>query len=614
MPSVASTPGPSNIGASSSRKRSSTESLGDIRPEKRSRTDIEDRAGEKKKRRRKKKKKSIVDNALASTSVKAAKTMNVDADAQESSDATLASVSSESDAPKEPAIISADMKGKGKAKEILESPEEIIIRLTEELQAKSLLLKKHDDALRQVQQTMTCQVCLDLLRKPYALSPCGHVACQDCLLQWFTNPPADGGALLTHKPKTCPHCRAVITKRPIEIWTIKSTVTGLLKSGLLTDIPEHPQSETNAEEDPWKGAFGTPRLQQNDQDLDMVGMLDEEDGVYRCRDCMHEIWDGVCSNCDRIYPGNQDAQRGMEMEMVGTVWHPHNFHNHPRNIFDLDVEMSDEDDYDDSFLEGSVGSFIDDGSDDEAIEVHDSDSEGDRRSVSSWREGRRSPSEVLLSLLASPPRSSVYPSLRNLSPHSSSPSSSRHDTWDATRTDSVDGEDSTFEEEVADNPRRSVVYRSSIRPIVIDDDEEEVAVSYHGETDVDEDEDVPIPMTYRGRTGTRVLRAMSDEEDDDDIHPASTYSNFADDGYDVHQHQVYDEGGYAEPEDASDEEAHRYHANEVYGYSDSDHDYRYDNEGVVWPADDEDDGSIPGPPSHLRDYLARSEEEDDDLY
>ncbi|KAK0205344.1 hypothetical protein DFS33DRAFT_760208 [Desarmillaria ectypa] len=505
------------------------------------------------------------------------------------------------------------MKGKGKAKEVPESPEDIITRLTEELQAKSLLLKKHDDALRQVQQTMTCQVCLDLLRKPYALSPCGHVACQGCLLQWFTNPPADGGTLPAHKPKTCPHCRAVITKRPIEIWTIKSTVTGLLKSGLLTDIPDHPQSDATTEDDPWKGAFGV-RLQQDEQDLDMAGMFDDEDGVYRCRDCMHEIWDGVCSNCDRIYPGNQDAQRGMDMAMLGGLWNPHNFHNHPRNIFDLDVEMSDEEDYDESFLEGSVGSFIDDGSDDQAIEVHDSDSEGDR-SVSSWRgraysETRGSPSEALeLSLLSSPPRSSVYPSLRNLSPHSSSPSSSRHDTWDATRTNSVDGEDSNFEEEDTDNPRRSVVYRSSIRPIVIDDDddEEEFAVSYHrGETDADEDEDVPIPMTYRGRTGNRVLRAMSDEEEDDDIHPASTYSNFADDGYDVHRHQAYDEDGYAEPEDVSDEEAYRYHTNEVYGYS--------DDEGIFWPANNDDDGSIPGPPSHLRDYLARSDEEDDDLY
>ncbi|KAG7451682.1 uncharacterized protein BT62DRAFT_991170 [Guyanagaster necrorhizus] len=606
MPSVASIPGPSSIGTSSARKRSSTESLGVIRPEKRPRTGT---AGEKKKRRRKKKKKSIVDNALASTSVKAANTMNVDANAQESSDATLASVSSESDAPKEPAAAPVDMKGKVKAKSLHESPEDTIIRLKEELQAKSQLLKKHNDVLRQVQQTMTCQVCLDLLRKPYALSPCGHVACQDCLLQWFTNPAVDVGALLAHKPKTCPHCRTVITKRPIEIWTIKSTVTGLLKSGLLSDIQDHPQSETTVEGDPWKGTFGT-RLQQDDQDLDMLGIFDEEDGVRRCRHCMHEIWAGVCSNCDRFYPGSQDAPRGRD-SMPSGLWNPPNFRHHPGNVFGLDVEMSDEEDYDGSFLDGSVGSFIDD---DQVIEVHDSDSEGDRRSVSSWREGsysetHSSPSEVLeLSLASSPPRSSVYPSLRNLSPHSSSSSSSHHDTWDATRTNSVNGEDSTFEEEDGGNPRPSVMYRPSIRPIVIDDDDdddEEVAVLYRSETGGDEDGDIPIPMTYRGRIGNR-LRAMSDDEDDDDVHPASAYSNFTDEGYDVYQHLAYDEDGYAEPEDASDGEALGYYADEVYGYSDSDRDYGYD---------DEDDGSVPGPPSHLRDYLAQSDEEDeDDLY
>lgn len=35
-------------------------------------------------------------------------------------------------------------------------------------------------------------------------------------------------------------------------------------------------------------------------------MLDMEDGgIYRCFDCMHEIWDGVCTSCGRLYPGHQ---------------------------------------------------------------------------------------------------------------------------------------------------------------------------------------------------------------------------------------------------------------------------------------------------------------------
>jgi hypothetical protein len=37
-----------------------------------------------------------------------------------------------------------------------------------------------------------------------------------------------------------------------------------------------------------------------------MGMYDPEDGgIYRCIDCMHEIWGGVCTNCQREYPGHE---------------------------------------------------------------------------------------------------------------------------------------------------------------------------------------------------------------------------------------------------------------------------------------------------------------------
>lgn len=38
-----------------------------------------------------------------------------------------------------------------------------------------------------------------------------------------------------------------------------------------------------------------------------VGMFDAEDRVYRCIDCMHEIWGGRCSQCDREYPSHPEA-------------------------------------------------------------------------------------------------------------------------------------------------------------------------------------------------------------------------------------------------------------------------------------------------------------------
>jgi len=50
--------------------------------------------------------------------------------------------------------------------------------------------------------------------------------------------------------------------------------------------------------------FGPERV---DGPLEDVGMFDAEDHVYRCLDCMHEIWGGRCSSCDREYPGHSAA-------------------------------------------------------------------------------------------------------------------------------------------------------------------------------------------------------------------------------------------------------------------------------------------------------------------
>lgn len=36
----------------------------------------------------------------------------------------------------------------------------------------------------------------------------------------------------------------------------------------------------------------------------VFGMYDAEDQVYRCLDCMHEIWGGSCSQCGRHYSGH----------------------------------------------------------------------------------------------------------------------------------------------------------------------------------------------------------------------------------------------------------------------------------------------------------------------
>ena len=215
------------------------------------------------------------------------------------------------------------------------------------------ILQKHKTHLAQHQQALTCQICLDLMHKPFALAPCGHITCYNCLIRWFTvlqNPNAAGAAddnpnplpenvdevqLIVNSPeakrgtylrrrKTCPVCRAAVLQRPVEMWGVKSMVVTLVNSKLV-DLPvpiAPPNSFTpaggannndDANNDPWRYIFHRTNtnarqgpLAQSQADREHMGMYDNEDGgIYRCIDCFHEIWGGVCSGCNRGYPGHE---------------------------------------------------------------------------------------------------------------------------------------------------------------------------------------------------------------------------------------------------------------------------------------------------------------------
>jgi len=245
------------------------------------------------------------------------------------------------------------------------------------------------------------------MHKPYALAPCGHTTCYDCLVRWFTalqNPqqhanaadpnqdsvehilnsaPARNGAFLRRR-KNCPVCRAVVVDRPIEMWGIKSMVAALVRSKLV-DLPvpaiegDPPPPVAAAEgnaaninrdndnNDPWRNVFrrvgarnhfgfafdggpgnpyGPPQglggagANNNNNgveaDRQQLGWFDMEDGgIYRCTDCYHEIWDGVCTACNRRYPGHRlDDDDGDDIE------------------FDDDEDDDDDEDHDDDGYDG----------------------------------------------------------------------------------------------------------------------------------------------------------------------------------------------------------------------------------------------------------------------
>ncbi|KAF8208198.1 hypothetical protein K438DRAFT_318132 [Mycena galopus ATCC 62051] len=218
-------------------------------------------------------------------------------------------------------------------------PSTTIARLTLELKTQAILLKKHESTLSQFNQSLTCQVCLDLLHKPFALAPCGHVACYNCLVAWFTSEPEQHHHFGPRK-KTCPNCRATIKERPVEVWNIKDMVAALLKSGLVSGTPSTgpppppalpgPPQPAGAPPDPWHNIFRYPHQHPmfhpppahggEAPSVEDMGMLDAEDGVYRCLDCMHEIWDGICTSCHREYPGHlidDDEEIFDDGEMLG---------------------------------------------------------------------------------------------------------------------------------------------------------------------------------------------------------------------------------------------------------------------------------------------------------
>ncbi|KAF9078527.1 hypothetical protein BDP27DRAFT_1356380 [Rhodocollybia butyracea] len=275
------------------------------------------------------------------------------------------------------------------------NPDDVIEKLNAEIASKStaspyFLIDKHENAMSQIQQNITCQICLDLLYKPFAIAPCGHIACYSCLMSWFsrsTDEQAADQLPVYYRKKTCPHCRATVREPPVEVWAIKNIVNSLIGTGLLDGIsaPIDKPTETEPPKDElWKNVFRPlPSL----ADREEVGIFDEEDGgVYRCIDCTHEIANGECTHCHRVYAGHDlfelDYDSEDDLGQVMNVFLPPVF----GEVFDDEEDYFEEEEYhhgwwagngidvfsgsEDEDGSGSLDGFIDDG-DVHHLEVED---------------------------------------------------------------------------------------------------------------------------------------------------------------------------------------------------------------------------------------------------
>ncbi|CAE6484201.1 unnamed protein product [Rhizoctonia solani] len=169
--------------------------------------------------------------------------------------------------------------------------QEEIARLRGQLEQKNQVICRHERTIEAVQNSVHCPICLDPLWKPFVVVPCGHMACQGCLISWFTSPPPGQADQPDEPPrrkrKTCPHCRGAVVSRPVEIYGLGSAVA------TLHPPPESASNNDTSSADPWTDIFRPPLPRP---------VRDEEDGgIRRCPTCFYEIWDGECVGCGRAF-------------------------------------------------------------------------------------------------------------------------------------------------------------------------------------------------------------------------------------------------------------------------------------------------------------------------
>ena len=77
------------------------------------------------------------------------------------------------------------------------------------------LLDAIDKGLEDIRSVITCRVCVRPLYEPFTVE-CGHTFCYSCLMSWFEKNAAN---------KTCPDCRAKITRKPAAAYLVQTIRT-----------------------------------------------------------------------------------------------------------------------------------------------------------------------------------------------------------------------------------------------------------------------------------------------------------------------------------------------------------------------------------------------------
>ncbi|PBP18512.1 RING/U-box [Diplocarpon rosae] len=198
--------------------------------------------------------------------------------------------------------------------------------------------------LSEIRNLVTCTVCDLLLYEPWTLA-CGHTYCYSCLCNWFDQ----------HKhKKTCPECRAKVTKIPSPNFIIKQMVDQVFtkrRELMPADESIEQHAEKRAEEiatveKDKTGPNGVFRglFPESGREL----MIDDADGVVRCPGCGHEHIGGpACTICglellpydfsdlseyDEDLDALEDLELDLDAEVDAEFAQMHGHHRHHRHF------------------------------------------------------------------------------------------------------------------------------------------------------------------------------------------------------------------------------------------------------------------------------------------
>ena len=183
-----------------------------------------------------------------------------------------------------------------------------------------------------MEHAVQCQICLELMHKPYALNPCGHVCCVDCLQSWFRSAD-EANPVIDDRPseKTCPYCRAPIRVRPVQLFIVKALVDALEKDAEVDqNLDEGEAVEGEAEEshgeDPWEGMFSGEEVEghSEEESSSTESELGEADLPVECPHCQSRRGydeNDACLDCNELYHEDPSDDNASHSSQNSSLFH-----------------------------------------------------------------------------------------------------------------------------------------------------------------------------------------------------------------------------------------------------------------------------------------------------